>query len=133
MGKGRTFNKKLTFDEVNITAQTVDKENFKSVYITVSGWFNLETSDVNKLGVRIKKSVSNNMDMSVFHDRMISVTDAPLTLTDGIGHTSFEYTLFIINPNKTTINDIEPYTGKIIRGVYNDIFTNPDFVVKKRK
>ncbi len=131
---GKRFNIKLDYNEVEIEAHTLDWMDFKSVFIIVQGWFNLEQKDVYKLNKQIKRSLSKHMDGNIFDmEKIIDVVDAPRTLTNGFGHSLFEYTIFLKRPNLIDSKEMNPYTKRIVEGIYNENFINPDFIVRKKK
>ena len=134
MRTGKQFNIKLKFDNVEIEAHTLDSTHFKSVYIIVHGWFNLEREEIYKLNKRIKTALYKYMNLAIFtNERVIDVVDAPRQLTNGFGHSMFEYTLFLRTPNLITPKEMNPYTKQIMEGIYNEVFIDPNFEVRKKR
>lgn len=134
MRTGKQFNTKLKFDNVEIEAHTLDAIHFKTVFIVIHGWFNMEREDVYRLNRKIKTSLYKHMNLAIFtNEKVIDIVDAPRQLTNGYGHSMFEYTLFLRTPNLISPKEMNPYTKQIIEGIYNEVFVNPEFDVKKKK
>lgn len=134
MRTSKTFNVNLVFKDVEITCNTIDIIDFKSVYFVIRGWFDLNKQQIATLNKQIKKSLINNLDLTLFRiDPIIDVVDAPETMTNGFGHSMFEYTVFLKYPGLTTKEEVQLATKHTIKQIHKEIFEDPDFKVKKRR
>ena len=138
--KGCTFNVRDNFENVTFSSETIDKVNFKSVILTMGGWFIVNTDykpdrKIKKLLQQIKNTINLNMNKHYFNGMIIDVDSLPETFKDkGTGYVTFEYTLFVNKGVKFNKQEITMVMNDIIGLIYNDYFREPiDFDVYKTR
>ena len=138
--KGSVFQVKNNFENINFSSETIDKVNFKSVILTMGGWFIVRTDykpdrKIKKLLQQIKNTINLNMNKHYFNGMIIDVDSLPETFQDkGTGYVTFEYTLFVNKGVKFNKQEITMVMNDIIGLIYNDYFKEPiDFDVYKKR
>ena len=138
--KGAVFQVKNNFENINFSSETIDKVNFKSVILTMGGWFIVRTDykpdrKIKKLLQQIKNTINLNMNKHYFNGMIIDVDSLPETFQDkGTGYVTFEYTLFVNKGVKFNKQEITMVMNDIIGIIYNDYFREPiDFDVYKNR
>lgn len=132
MGKGRLFNKDLKYDNINITCNTVDKDNLKSIYIIVSGYFDLDEEELIGLRRKIGKTIRQSIDPKVFYNQKIIEIEETRDNGD-MTYGGFEYTIFLSKDNKIEWRELQTYTKEIMDLIHQQYFINPEFKVCKTK
>ena len=138
--KGCTFNVKNNFENITFSSETIDKVGFKSVILTMSGWFIVHTDykpnrKIKKLLQQIKNTINLNMNKHYFNGMIIDVDSLPYTFEEqGTGYVTFEYTLFVNKGIKFNKQEITMVMNELIGLIYNDYFREPvDFDVYKKR
>ena len=138
--KGCTFNIKNNYDNVSFTSETVDKVVLKSVVLTMSSWFIVDTNTkptrkIKKLLEKIKKTINLNLNKHYFNGMIIDVDSFPFTFEEkGTGYVVFEYTLFVNKGITFNKEEITMVINELIDVVYNEHFKHPiDFDVYKSR
>lgn len=138
--KGCTFNVKNKFENITFSSETIDKVGFKSVILTMGGWFIVHTDykpnrKIKKLLQQIKNTINLNMNKHYFNGMIIDVDSSPLTFEEqGTGYVTFEYTLFVNKGVRFNKQEITMVMNELIDVIYNDYFREPvDFDVYKKR
>lgn len=138
--KGSVFQVKNNFENINFSSETIDKVQFKSVILSMSGWFIVHTDykpnrKIKKLLQQIKNTINLNMNKHYFNGMIIDVDSLPHTFEEqGTGYVTFEYNLFVNKGIKFNKQEITMVMNDLIKIVYNDYFREPvDFDVYKKR
>lgn len=138
--KGCTFNVKNKFENITFSSETIDKVGFKSVILTMGGWFIVHTDykpnrKIKKLLQQIKNTINLNMNKHYFNGMIIDVDSLPNTFEEqGTGYVTFEYTLFVNKGVRFNKQEITMVMNELIDVIYNDYFREPvDFDVYKKR
>jgi hypothetical protein len=129
--KGSVFKTKNNFDNISFETQTIDKVNFKSVIITISGWFIVDenykpTRRLVKLLEDITKTIKRNSNKHYFNGMLIDVAEIPDTFdTLRTGYVPLEYTIFINKGVKFNKQDITMLMNEMIDEIYKEHFKEP--------
>ena len=138
--KGSVFQVKDNFENINFSSETIDKIDFKSVILTMGGWFIVNTDykphrKIKKLLQQIKNTINLNMNKHYFNGMIIDVDSLPHTFEEqSTGYVTFEYTLFVNKGIKFNKQEITMVMNELIKVLYNDYFREPiDFDVYKNR
>ena len=138
--KGCTFNVKNNYNNICVCCETIDKVDFKSVILTMTAWFIVNTDykatrKIEKLLQQIKNTINLNMNKHYFNGMMIDLVDMPHTFqAHKNGYVTFEYTMFVNKGVKFNKQEITTLMDEMIDLIYNDYFKEPmDFVVYKNR
>jgi len=138
--KGSVFQVKNNFENINFSSETIDKIAFKSVILTMGGWFIVKTDykpdrKIKKLLQQIKNTINLNMNKHYFNGMIIDVDSLPNTFEEqATGYVTFEYTLFVNKGVKYNKKEITMVMNELIKTIYNDYFKEPiDFDVYKTR
>ena len=138
--KGSVFQVKNNFENINFSSETIDKVNFKSVILTMGGWFIVNTDykpdrKIKKLLQQIKNTINLNMNKHYFNGMIIDVDSLPNTFEEqATGYVTFEYTMFVNKGIKYNKQEITMVMNELIKVLYNDYFRDPiDFDVYKKR
>ena len=129
--KGSVYKTKNNFDNISFETQTIDKVNFKSVIITISGWFIVDenykpTRRLVKLLEDITKTIKLNSNKHYFNGMLIDVAEIPDTFdTLRTGYVPLEYTIFINKGVKFNKQDITMLMNEMIDEIYKEHFKEP--------
>ena len=120
----KTFNPNVKYPNIKIESATCNVENFSSVYIIVEGWFDEDLETIHKLRKQIRQTISNNLNLNLFTNRMILDTpDIPLKKTSNECYATFEYTIFL-----KKVNIIEPLSMRVHMKKLTDIIFEKHFM-----
>jgi hypothetical protein len=138
--KGSVFQVKNNFENINFGSETIDKIEFKSVILTMGGWFIVNTDykpkrKMEKLLQQIKNTIKLNMNKHYFNGMIINVDSIPYTFDEQAdGYVTFEYTLFVNKGIKYNKKEITMVMNEMIKVIHNDYFKEPiDFDVYKTR
>jgi hypothetical protein len=138
--KGSVFQVKDNFENINFGSETIDKIEFKSVILTMGGWFIVNTDykpkrKIEKLLQQIKNTIKLNMNKHYFNGMIIDVDSIPYTFDEqGTGYVTFEYTLFLNKGIKYNKREMTMVMNELIKVIHNDYFKEPaDFDVYKNR
>jgi len=138
--KGSVFQVKNNFENINFGSETIDKIEFKSVILTMGGWFIVNTDykpkrKMEKLLQQIKNTIKLNMNKHYFNGMIIDVDSIPYTFDEQAdGYVTFEYTLFVNKGIKFNKEEITMVMNEMIKVIHNDYFKEPiDFDVYKTR
>jgi len=138
--KGSVFQVKDNFENINFGSETIDKIDFKSVILTMGGWFIVNTDykphrKMEKLLQQIKNTIKLNSNKHYFNGMLIDVIEIPHTFeTQATGYVTFEYTLFVNKGVKFNKQEITMVMNDLIKVIHNDYFKEPiDFDVYKTR
>lgn len=138
--KGSVFQVKDNFENINFGSETIDKIEFKSVILTMGGWFIVNTDykpqrKIKKLLQQIKNTINLNMNKHYFNGMIIDVDSLPHTFEEqATGYVTFEYTLFVNKGIKYNKKEITMVMNELIKVIHNDYFKEPaDFDVYKNR
>jgi hypothetical protein len=138
--KGSVFQVKDNFENINFGSETIDKIEFKSVILTMGGWFIVNTDykpkrKMEKLLQQIKNTIKLNMNKHYFNGMIIDVDSIPYTFDEQAdGYVTFEYTLFVNKGIKYNKKEITMVMNEMIKVIHNDYFKEPiDFDVYKTR
>ena len=138
--KGSVFQVKNNFENINFGSETIDKIEFKSVILTMGGWFIVNTDykpkrKMEKLLQQIKNTIKLNMNKHYFNGMIIDVDSIPYTFDEQAdGYVTFEYTLFVNKGIKYNKKEITMVMNEMIKVIHNDYFKEPiDFDVYKTR
>jgi len=138
--KGSVFQVKDNFENINFGSETIDKIEFKSVILTMGGWFIVNTDykpqrKIKKLLQQIKNTINLNMNKHYFNGMIIDVDSLPQTFEEqATGYVTFEYTLFVNKGIKYNKKEITMVMNELIKVIHNDYFKEPaDFDVYKNR
>jgi hypothetical protein len=138
--KGATFNVKNNYDNLNVSCETVDKIELKSIILSFNSWFIAETDykptrKMEKLLQQIKNTIKLNMNKHFFNGMIIDVAEIPYTFDEmKSGYVSFEYTLFTNKNIRYNREEITMVMNELIDLIYNDYFKEPiDFTMCKSR
>ena len=129
--KGSLFKTKNNFDNVTFGTQTIDKINFKSVIITMGGWFIVDEGikprrRIMKLLEDITKTIKLNSNKHYFNGMLIDVAEIPDTFDEQrTGYVPIEYTLFINKGVKFNKQEITMLMNEMIDTIYKEHFKEP--------
>jgi len=129
--KGSTFKTKNNFDNVTFETQTIDKVNFKSVIITIGGWFIVDENHkpkrrIIKLLEQITKTIKESSNKHYFNGMIIDVAEIPYTFDEQrTGYITLEYTLFINKHIRFNKQDMTMIMNEMIDEVYKEHFKEP--------
>jgi hypothetical protein len=138
--KGSVLKTKNNFDNINFEVQTIDKVDFKSLILSVNGWFIVDVDykphrKMEKLLQQIKNTIKLNSNKHYFNGMLIDVAEIPYTFeTQSTGYVTFEYTLFVNKGIKFNKQEITMVMNEMIKVIHNDYFKEPiDFDVYKTR
>ena len=138
--KGSVLKTKNNFDNINFEVQTIDKVDFKSLILSVNGWFIVDVDykphrKMEKLLQQIKNTIKLNSNKHYFNGMLIDVAEIPYTFeTQSTGYVTFEYTLFVNKGIKFNKQELTTLMNEMIDLIYNDYFKEPiDFDVYKNR
>jgi hypothetical protein len=138
--KGATFNVKNNYDNLNVSCETIDKIEFKSIILSFEGWFIVDVEykphrKMEKLLQQIKNTIKLNSNKHYFNGMLIDVIEIPYTFeAQGTGYVTFEYTLFVNKGIKFNKQELTTLMNEMIDLIYNDYFKEPmDFDVYKNR
>lgn len=129
--KGSTFNTKNNFDNVTFGTQTIDKLNFRSVVITIGGWFIVDEGikpkrRIIKLLESITKTIKLNSNKHYFNGMIIDVAEIPYTFDEQrTGYVPLEYTIFTNKGVKFNKQEITMLMNEMIDTIYKEHFKEP--------
>lgn len=129
--KGSVFKTKNNFDNLTIECQTIDRIDFKSVILTIGGWFIVDEDikpkrRILKLLEDITKTIKHNSNKHYFNGMLIDVAEMPYTFdAQRTGYINLEYTLFINKEIKFNKQDMTTIMNEIIDVVYEKHFKEP--------
>lgn len=128
------------YPNINFESETIDKVNFKSMILSMGGWFIVDTDykasrKVEKLLQQITNTIKLNMDKHYFNGMIIDVISKPDTFDEQrTGYITMEYTIFVNKGIKFNKTEMTMIMNDIIKQVYNDYFKTPvDFDVYKNR
>ena len=129
--KGCSFKTKNNFDNITFETQTIDKVDFKSVVISMGGWFVVDEGikpkrRLIKLLEDITKTIKLNSNKHYFNGMIIDVAEIPFTF-DGqrTGYVPLEYTMFINKGVKFNKQEITMLMNEMIDTIYKEHFKEP--------
>jgi hypothetical protein len=138
--KGATFNVKNNYDNLNVSCETIDKIEFKSIILSFEGWFIVDVEykphrKMEKLLQQIKNTIKLNSNKHYFNGMLIDVIEIPYTFEgQSTGYVTFEYTLFVNRGIKFNKTEMTMVMNEMIKKIYNDYFKEPaDFDVYKNR
>jgi hypothetical protein len=138
--KGSVLKTKNNFNNINFEVQTIDKVDFKSLILSIGGWFVLNvdykaTRKMEKLLQQIKNTIKLNSNKHYFNGMLIDVAEIPYTFEEQkTGYVSFEYTLFVNKGIKYNKQELTTLMNEMIDLIYKDYFKEPiDFDVYKHR
>jgi hypothetical protein len=138
--KGSVLKTKNNFDNINFEVQTIDKVDFKSLILSIAGWFIVDvdykaTRKMEKLLQQIKNTIKLNSNKHYFNGMLIDVIEIPYTFeAQATGYVTFEYTLFVNKGIKFNKQELTTLMNEMIDLIYNDYFKEPiDFDVYKNR
>lgn len=138
--KGATFNVKNNYDNLNVSCETVDKLELKSIILCMNSWFISHTDykptrKMEKLLQQIKNTINLNMNKHFFNGMIIDVIELPYTFDETkCGYVTFEYTLFTNKNIRYNRKEITMVMNELIKIIYNDYFKEPvDFTICKSR
>lgn len=138
--KGSVLKTKNNFDNINFEVQTIDKVDFKSLILSIAGWFIVDvdykaTRKMEKLLQQIKNTIKLNSNKHYFNGMLIDVAEIPYTFEEQkTGYVSFEYTLFVNKGIKYNKQELTTLMNEMIDLIYKDYFKEPaDFDVYKTR
>jgi len=138
--KGSVFQVKNNFENINFGSETIDKIEFKSVILTMGGWFIVDVDykphrKMEKLLQQIKNTIKLNSNKHYFNGMLIDVAEIPYTFeAQSTGYVTFEYTLFVNKGIKFNKQELTTLMDEMIDLIYNDYFKEPiDFDVYKTR
>jgi hypothetical protein len=134
--KGCVFKTNNNYENINFSSQTIDKVDFRSVILSMGGWFIVDVDykprrKIEKLLQQITNTIKLNSNKHYFNGMIIDVSEIPETFNEQKrGYVTFEFTIFInkgIRFNKTEITMV---MNEMIKTIYNDYFKEPiDFEI----
>jgi len=138
--KGSVLKTKNNFDNINFEVQTIDKVDFKSLILSIAGWFIVDvdykaTRKMEKLLQQIKNTIKLNSNKHYFNGMLIDVAEIPYTFEEQkTGYVSFEYTLFVNKGIKYNKQELTTLMNEMIDLIYKDYFKESiDFDVYKTR
>jgi hypothetical protein len=138
--KGALLKVNNKYENINFSSETIDKVNFKSMILSMNGWFTVNTDykpqrKVEKLLQQIKNTIKLNMNKHYFNGMIIDVPHIPETFEgQSTGYVTFEYTLFVNRGIKFNKKEMTMVMNEMIKKIYNDYFKEPaDFDVYKNR
>ena len=138
--KGSVLKVNNNYENINFSSETIDKVNFKSMILSMNGWFIVNTDykpqrKVEKLLQQIKNTIKLNMNKHYFNGMIIDVPHIPETFEEQkTGYITFEYTLFVNRGIKFNKTEMTMVMNEMIKRIYNDYFKEPvDFDVYKNR
>ena len=129
--KGCSLKTKNNFDNITFETQTIDKVDFKSVVISMGGWFVVDEGikprrRLVKLLEDITKTIKLNSNKHYFNGMLIDVAEIPDTFdTLRTGYVPLEYTIFINKGVKFNKQDITMLMNEMIDEIYKEHFKEP--------
>ena len=138
--KGCSFNINNNYDKVSFSSDTIDKVDFKTIVLTISGWF-IVTSDtkptrvMNKLCENIKLKTIQTFNEYYFSNRIIDIVTTPDTFNEmRSGFLNLDYTIFVNRGVKFDKREITMLMNELIDKIYNEYFEETkDFDVFKSR
>jgi hypothetical protein len=138
--KGSVLKTKNNFNNINFDVQTIDKVDFKSLILSMNGWFIVDVDykphrKMEKLLQQIKNTIKLNSNKHYFNGMLIDVAEIPYTFEkQSTGYVTFEYTLFVNKGIKFNKQELTTLMNEMIDLIYNDYFKEPiDFDVYKTR
>jgi hypothetical protein len=129
--KGSVFKTKNNFENINFETQTIDKIDFKSVILTINGWFIVDEDikpkrRVIRLLEQITKTIKENSNKHYFNGMIIDVAEIPYTFDEQrTGYITLEYTLFMNKHIRFNKQDMTMIMNEMIDEVYKEHFKEP--------
>ena len=129
--KGCFFKTKNNFDNITFETQTIDKIDFKSIILTIGGWFIVDENTkarrrLVKLLEEITKTIKLNTNKHYFNGMIIDVAEIPETF-DALrtGYVPLEYTMFINKGIKFNKQEMTMLMNELIDTIYKEHFKEP--------
>ena len=117
------------YPKVNITSNVVDRNSIKSFYLLISGYFDLTYEELIEYRVKLSKTIKKNLNKELFHtDRVIGLEE--IRTYNDFNYTCYEFTIFLLNENIITLNELKVETKKLTDIIYQTHFDKPEFKIK---
>ena len=129
MASGKILNHTLKYPKVKITSNLINTKNVKSFYILVSGYFDLEYSDLITLRKSIARTIKDNLNIELFHKNRFIETEE-IRVNGEWSYGGYEYTIFLVKENIITIPELEVETKRLTDIIYNTHFDKPQFNIR---
>jgi hypothetical protein len=138
--KGSVLQVNNNYPNINFSSETIDKVNFKSIILTMNGWFTVNVDykshrKIEKLLQQITNTIKLNSNKHYFNGMIIDVANIPDTFEEqSTGYVTFEYTIFVNRGIKFNKREMTMVMNEMIKKIYNDYFKEPmDFDVYKNR
>jgi hypothetical protein len=138
--KGSVLQVNNNYPNINFSSETIDKINFKSIILTMNGWFTVNVDykshrKIEKLLQQITNTIKLNSSKHYFNGMIIDVANIPDTFEEqSTGYVTFEYTIFVNRGIKFNKREMTMVMNEMIKKIYNDYFKEPmDFDVYKNR
>jgi hypothetical protein len=138
--KGSVLQVNNNYPNINFSSETIDKVNFKSIILTMNGWFTVNVDykshrKIEKLLQQITNTIKLNSNKHYFNGMIIDVANIPDTFEEqSTGYVTFEYTIFVNRGIKFNKKEMTMVMNEMIKKIYNDYFKEPmDFDVYKNR
>ena len=138
--KGCTFNVKNKYENINFSSETIDKVGFKSVILTMSGWFIVQSHykpqrRMYKLLQDIKNTINKKGNKHYFNGMVIDIIEIPHTFDEQrTGYVTFEFNIFVNKGVKFNKQEVTMVMNELIDEIYYEYFGEPmDFEVYKNR
>jgi hypothetical protein len=121
--KGKTFNSKLSYQNIKIESGTIDAWDFKSVYMSFQSWTIFDSKHINKMNVDVRRDIVNNLNPQLFNKKFC--IDIP-TISDNERMSNpyhqLEYNLFV---NKgAEVSEVEKNLEQVQNFIYEKYYSN---------
>lgn len=121
--KGKTFNSKLTYQNIKIESGTIDAWDFKSVYMSFQSWTIFDSKHINKMNVDVRRDIVNNLNPKLFNKKFC--IDIPTISDNGRmcnPYHQLEYNLFV---NKgAEVSEVEKNLEEVQNFIYEKYYSN---------
>jgi len=127
---GCKFVVKNNYDEMEVSSETMDKQDFKTIMLDLSFWCLCNTDKpkrtINKLTRDIKSTIISNSSKYHFSNKIIDVANMPFNFNETkLGYVSLEYTIFLNKHIRFNKKEMTMVLNDLVDVIYKEHFVEP--------
>jgi len=121
---------KNNYDEMEVSSETLDKQDFRTIMLDLGFWCICNTDKpkrtINKLIRDIKSTIVNKGNSLYFSKKVIDVGNLPFNFNETkLGYVSLEYTIFLNKHIKFDKKEMTMILNDLIDVIYKNHFVEP--------
>lgn len=127
---GCKFVVKNNYDEMEVSSETLDKQDFRSIMLDLGFWCICDTDKpkrtINKLIGDIKSTIINKGSQYHFSKKIIDVGNIPFNFNETkLGYVCLEYTIFLNKNIKFDKKEMTIILNDLVDVIYKEHFVEP--------